>query len=148
MDERQLQVFINGILRYFAQFTKRAAEVGAPYLIPTRSAPAYDMTGIIGVSGNRKGCVYFTAPRALLKNALEDIGEPDIDEDMMLDLAGEIANTISGNARGEFGREFLISVPVVVCNALDRVRLPKTVRSFVIPITWRTHRGDLVVALE
>jgi chemotaxis protein CheX len=148
VDERQLQVFINGILRYFSQCTKLPAEVGAPYLIPTRSAPAYDMTGIIGVSGNRKGCVYFTAPRAMLTAVLNDIGEPKVDDDMMLDLAGEIANTISGNARSEFGREFLISVPVVVSSALDRVRLPKTVRSFVIPITWRGHRGDLVVALE
>ena len=114
MDESKLKVFIDGATRYFLQVTRLAAEVGTPYLSETNETLAYDMTGIIGISGGRKGVVYFTAPTNMLRSVLINMGERDVTHDMRLDLVGEIANTIAGNARAEFGSEFMISVPVVI----------------------------------
>ena len=60
---------------------------------------------------------------------------------------GEVANTISGNARRDFGKNFLISVPTVIAHESETVTTPNT-RAYVIPINWRTHSAKLVVCLE
>jgi len=66
----------------------------------------------------------------------------------MRDLVGEVANTISGNARRDFGRDFVISVPSVLSGERPEVALPPGARSFVIPINWRSHSAKLVVSLR
>jgi chemotaxis protein CheX len=66
----------------------------------------------------------------------------------MRDLVGEVANTISGNARRDFGRDFVISVPSVMANEGGRFRPPGHGRPFVIPINWRSHSAKLIVCLE
>jgi chemotaxis protein CheX len=73
--------------------------------------------------------------------------ETDCSEETILDLVGEVANTISGNARRDFGKSFLISVPTVIAREPDKVTAPHP-RSYVIPINWRAHSAKLVVCLE
>ena len=46
------------------------AEVGTPYLAQPDSLPLYDFTGMIGISGVRKGCAHFTAPGSMLRELL------------------------------------------------------------------------------
>ena len=58
--------------------------------------------------------MYFTAPKAMLTVLLMKMQENDFSHETMRDLVGEVANTISGNARRDFGRDFVISVPSVL----------------------------------
>ena len=148
MDEASLQVFINGVTNFFEKECDEAAVVGTPYLISNRNSIAKGYTGIIGISGKRKGSVYFTAPPVLLKVLLLTIGEEDTSVDNMCDMVGEVANTISGNARRDFGKDFMISVPIVVAGKLDQIVVPEQLRSFVIPINWRGYDSSLVISLE
>lgn len=148
MNEKDLNVFIEGAVHYFAHTTGDAAEVGTPYLMNTRNAATKDFTGIIGISGQRKGNVYFTAPSVLVKVLLMSIGETDTSHDNMCDVVGEVANTISGNARREFGANFMISAPVVVSGQDNSIVMSRSVRSYVIPITWRSYEASLVISLE
>ena len=148
MYEETLQVFINGVLNYFEMTSDKDVKVGSPYLVENSSPTAFDYTGIIGVSGPYKGSVYFTAPKALLTHLLLAIGETDTSIENILDLVGEVANTVSGNARSEFGQEFMISVPVVVEGAPSKIHLPKESRSYVIPIYWKAYSAAVVVCLE
>jgi chemotaxis protein CheX len=106
----------------------------------------HDYTGVINITGKREGVVYFTAPRAMLTVLLMKMQETDFSHETMKDLVGEVANTISGNARRDFGRDFVISVPNVISG--DKVELPSDMRPFVIPINWRSHSAKLVVALR
>jgi chemotaxis protein CheX len=108
---------------------------------------AYEYTGVIGISGARKGIVYFTAPRGMLTVLLMRMQETDTSDENIKDLVGEVANTISGNARRDFGKNFVISVPVIIAHETDKVTAPHS-RSYVIPINWRTHSAKLVVCLE
>lgn len=147
MDEQRIQVFIDGVKNYFQQQTGIAAEVGAPYLSEGKARVAYGFTGIIGVSGRYRGCVYYTAPGDLLRDVLLRIGESDVTSANQSDLAGEVANTIAGNARRDFGKDFMISVPVVVSGGAERISLPPDLRAVVIPIHWKKHASALVVAL-
>jgi chemotaxis protein CheX len=73
--------------------------------------------------------------------------ETDCSEETILDLVGEVANTISGNARRDFGKSFVISVPTVVAHDPEKVMTPHQ-RCYVIPINWRAHSAKLVVCLE
>ncbi len=148
MDESNIQVFINSVVHYFKQLNLDNVAVDTPYLLESGDPLAYDFTGIIGISGVRKGCVYFSCPKVMATNILICMGEIDSTDDDHCDMVGEVANTISGNARRDFGPEFLISVPVVVQGEPQRISLPKDARSIVIPIRWREHRAALVVCLK
>ncbi len=146
--EQELKVFVEGTTNYFEVAALQAATIGSPYLV-TKGMPAvHDYTGVIKIAGRREGVVYFTASRAMLTVLLMKMQETDFSDATMKDLVGEVANTISGNARRDFGREFVISVPSVISG--DKLELPLSaeMRPFVIPINWRSHSAKLVVALK
>lgn len=148
MSEDTLQVFIDGVVRYFQHTNDKEVTVGTPYLVENNNPAAYDITGIIGISGPKRGCVYFTAPRILLKHLLLSIGESETSNEYIFDLVGEVANTISGNARSKFGHEFMISVPVMIEGAPSQIHLPSHLRSYVIPIYWKSYHAAIVICLE
>lgn len=148
MSEKILQVFIDGAIRYFQHTSDQNVRVGTPYLVSNNEPSAFDYTGIIGISGPMKGCVYFTAPQILLKHLLLSIGENDTSEENIVDVVGEVANTISGNARSSFGKEFMISVPLVIEGAPSSIHLPKDLRSYVIPVYWKVYSAAIVLCFE
>lgn len=148
MSEQTLQVFIDGVVRFFEHTNDKNVKVGTPYLVENDNPAAYDVTGIIGISGPYRGCVYFTAPRILLKHLLLSIGETETTNEYLFDLVGEVANTISGNARSSFGHEFMISVPAMIEGAPDQIHLPKNLRSYVIPVYWKAYHAAVVICLE
>lgn len=148
INEDFINVFFDGVMAYLKHIPDMEAEVGTPYLIENDNPVAFDVTGIISISGTHKGCVYFTAPRVFLSHVLALMGEINRSKENLLDLSGEIANTISGNARASFGKDFNVSVPVVVEGELNNIHLPKGMRSFAIPIIWRKYTTLLVVSLE
>ncbi len=148
MEENDIRVFVDSTTHYFSHMTDAPADVQSPYLIEYTNPLIYDYTGIIGISGVRKGNVYFTSSRPMIHHLLIMQGESEINRETSCDLVGEIANTLSGNARRVLGKEFMISVPLVLEGRPDRLLLSRNSRSFVIPIEWHLHRAALVVSLE
>lgn len=63
-------------------------------------------------------------------------------------MIGEMANTISGNASEAFGRDFQISVPLVITGNPEGVDLLNRAPGFVVPVQWKTHKAYLVVGVE
>ena len=148
MDERDISVFVDSVTHYFNHLGSERAEVQAPYLVERDELVLYDYTGIIGISGNRRGNIYFTAPKPMINYLLVSQGEPQLTHEHCSDMVGEIANTLSGNARRELGNEFMISVPMVMHGKPDQLMMARRSRSFVIPIKWRMYLAALVVSLE
>ncbi|MCX9157260.1 chemotaxis protein CheX [Niveibacterium sp. 24ML] len=148
MDEQQLRVFIDIVSQYFEKQTGKAPDVGSPYLGDASSLPIYDFTGVIGISGERQGCVYVTAHRDLLRQLLLHVGESDVSDNNLSDLVGEVANTISGNARRYFGPDFMISVPVVVSGNARAIQVPRSVKAYILPLRWHKFEAALVVSLQ
>ena len=148
MKEQKLQIFVSIITNYFKQFGDEELIVDTPYLLENQQPKVHDYTGIIGISGVQKGVVYFSATSELLHTILDSMGETDKSEDNLVDLVGEVANTIAGNARNEFGAEFHISVPFVCKGSPQSIILPKNGRSFIIPVSWRGQIGEIVVCLQ
>ncbi len=148
MSNLELATFVEGTTRYFETAGNQPATVGSPYLVNSGRPTVHEFTGMINIAGKRRGVVYFTASRPMLTVLLMRMGETELTEENMADLVGEVANTISGNARRDFGKDFMISVPQVVAGDPERVTIPDNVRSFVIPINWRSHAAQLVICLE
>lgn len=148
MNETDLHFFIDSTMNYFEEVTNEKANAGIPY-IKDEEPVVLEYTGIIGISGKRKGSVYITTNESMLKEIAHIIlGLDNIEGDDIKDLVGEIANTISGNVRQAYGSDFMISVPVVVEGKAKDIKLPDNLQSFVVPLTWKDHKSFLVVCLE
>ncbi len=148
MSENEIQAFVDITVNYFNQIGGEPARVEPPFILGEHESPIHEFTGVIGISGSRKGAIYFTATAELLGRVLGAHGEREAAPPMLADMVGEIANTISGNARFYFGHEFMISVPIVLLGKPHEIRLPENIRSFVVPIYWQGHRAHLIVCLE
>lgn len=148
MKQEKIASFVEVVKNYFAQFPQKELAIDTPYLSEEKKPKVYDYTGVIGVSGIMRGVVYVSASSELLLELLEDLQESDQTDAMMIDLIGEIANTVAGNARGEFGSQFHISTPLVFKGLPQTVVLPKEGRAFIIPIIWQQKVGEIVVCLE
>lgn len=148
LDEQDIRTFLHGTTRYFEVAAQQPAFVGSPYLMNADAPEMNEYTGVISVSGRRDGVVYFTAPRGMLTVLLMRMNESDVSHENMCDVVGEVANTIAGNARRDFGNQFLISVPAVLAGSVEKPQLPKGGQPIVIPINWRSHSARLVVCLK
>jgi chemotaxis protein CheX len=148
MPEDDLKVFVKGTEHFFHHITALPAEVSTPFIKEHGDRVILDFSAVIGISGSQRGCVYYTATREMIVDLLPHFGETDNNDDLLADCVGEIANTISGNAREYLGPNFMISVPVVFCGRPDDVRFPQEAPCFVLPIDWNGHRSSLILCLK
>lgn len=143
----KLGVFLSSISAFFAQIDDTPVAIDTPYLNSNKSAVGYDYSGIIKISRPIEGCVYVSAPSVMLREVIKVMGEPDSSITMMKDLLGEMTNTISGNARTEFGSDFIISPPKIIEGAPSIAYLPKDRQSYVTPFTWRGYEAVIGICI-
>ncbi len=149
ISEERIRVFTDAVKRYFSQTAGEAVEIDTAFLAEDGNPVYYDYTGLISISGGFRGCVYFSAPRVLLRHLLVAHGEADHREENLLDLVGEVANNFSGNAREHFGPAFAISPPVAVKGRPDRLKSDGfRRRPFVISVTWKAYTAAIAVCVE
>ena len=148
MESNEITEFVDTTITFFTEISGEPAKCGIPFV--KNDAPVVlEYTGLIGITGKRKGSIYYTAGKeqltalAKIMLALEDVSPDD-----MKDLVGEVANTVSGNLRQSFGSDFQISVPVVVEGPAKDIKMPKDIDTYVLPINWRDYESFLVVCLE
>jgi chemotaxis protein CheX len=146
--EAEVGVFVAGILQYFGTTVQQAAHCGTPHLALSERPEISDYTGVVQVTGRRVGLVAFTAPKSMLSVMLMRMQETDMSHENLCDLVGEIANTLSGNARRDFGKHFQISVPSIFTGKEQRLDYPQSTRPIVIPIEWRNYHARLIVSLQ
>ena len=148
MTELEIKGFIKVLTDYFLSVTGSPANMGVPF-IKENNTEVFDYVAVIGISGSRKGGVYFTANRPLLEEIARHIlGETGLDDATLYDLIGEMTNTISGNMRELFGSTFLISVPIILKGNIDEVVLRLKPPVYVIPMEWNGHKSHLAIGLE
>ncbi|MEH6413467.1 chemotaxis protein CheX [Pseudomonas sp. CGJS7] len=147
LNETEIRVFIDAITHYFDQLTQEAATVRGAFLDDNGgSVPVYDYSGQIAVSGQFRGTITVSAPRALIRHLLLAMSEQDQSDANLRDTVGELANTLAGNARKHFGSDMQISVPRTAAGAIGKGASRK--RPYVIMISWKTYSASLVVDIE
>ncbi len=146
--EQTCSVFIDTVNNYFTHLTKNPSETGVPYLKEQDAVPLKDFTGMIGISGSRKGFVYISGNKGLYTELINEfIGIDDPTNEDVLDMAGELSNVVVGNLRETYGSDFMISVPIVFEGRPEKLKFPAGVSVYVIPIDWNSHQANVVVGL-
>lgn len=148
MDSNKLQVFVDGTIKYFNKFTGASAKIGSPFLINSMDEYFEQYTSFISISGRDTGNIFFSSGEEILLEILSSMNIANKNQDNMLDLVGEVANTISGNAREALGHDFIISTPVILNGKQEQVKVAKTLEIYVIPIHWRNYRANLIISLN
>lgn len=142
-------MFINSVNNYFKHLTEIDSELNVPYIKQSEGLVLKDFTGMIGISGNRKGFVYISADREMYQDLIKIfIGLDDPSDEDILDMAGEISNVVAGNVRANLGANFMISVPVVFQGMPPQLKIPENVSIYVIPIVWKKHEAYVVIGLQ
>ena len=147
--EETCNLFIKSVENYFMHLTNTECEVSVPYLKDSGGLMLKEITGMIGISGNRRGFVYISANRGMYKDLINIfIGLDDPADEDILDMAGEISNVVSGNVRANLGANFMISVPIVFEGMPNQLRLPSDLSVYIIPLKWKEHEAFVVVGLQ
>ncbi|MEP0985031.1 chemotaxis protein CheX [Ekhidna sp.] len=147
--EATCNLFINSVSNYFKHLTEIDSDMKVPYLKESEGLVLKDFTGMIGISGSRKGFVYISANREMFADLINMfIGIEDPSEEDILDMAGEISNVVAGNVRANLGANFMISVPTVFEGMPKELQIPDNVSMYVIPIKWNNHEAFVVLGLD
>jgi len=148
VTEKEISAIIKVVTDYFLSVSDKPARMGIPYMKDSRTK-TFPYTAVIGISGTRKGGVFFTSDRPLLEAFGGYIlGETDFDEDSIYDLVGEMTNVIAGNLRETFGSGFLISVPIIMRGEIDDISVRLKPPVLIIPIEWNNYKALLAIGLE
>ena len=149
IDENDIHSFVHAVSGFFLQVTEEKVEIRSAYLVEGSIKPAtFELTSYIPLSGGYVGRVYFSAPRALVAHLLLMMQEPNRSEERLLDAGGEIANTISGNARKHFGEAMEVSVPVTQVTEPDWLEKTVSPRSYAIIVKWKQYKASVIVDIQ
>lgn len=135
MDPKLIVPFMQSIQNVFSTMLQLPVNIGEPH-VKTDSGSTYDVSGIIGMSGDVTGAVvlsfpYDTAERIV---ALFTGQEASVSHDDFADAIGELVNMVAGGAKGMFhDRSTSISCPSVVVGKEHTIRRPKDIPCISIP---------------
>jgi len=128
--------------------TPRKSNLG----LKTGYAPSFDVSAVIGLSGNAFGSVVLSFPKeAAYKVVSRLLGKGEVSDDNVADGIGELANMIAGAAKtilASQGIKTFISIPRVVMGQGHYINRPKEVPC--VEIAFETELGNvtLEVALK
>jgi chemotaxis protein CheX len=142
--------FIQSTIETFKKMVGIEAKPGK-LVLKNDSGLGYDISGIIGISGNAKGMISLSFPKETalsVTNKFVGTAHTEISDDI-IDAIGELANIVAGYAKKELvSLNITISLPSVVMGENHKVREPKDVFSFVVPFTTDLGGFDLAVSLK
>jgi chemotaxis protein CheX len=144
LNPKLIVPFVNSIREVFATMANVKTTVQQPH-VKTTSEARFDVSGIIGFSGDVVGSVTLSFERESAVKLVEAFAGMRIDPDSpdFADAVGELANMIAGSAKKNLGATTNISLPsVIVGNAHTIARLTD-VACLVIPC--KSQFGDFAV---
>lgn len=119
--------------------------LGEPSVEAAERAAVYEYTGLIEISGEKTGQIYFSSPVDLIRHLLVSMGEEELGDELVADLVGEIANSIAGNARSHFGQGFCLSTPIILRDPARVYETSRGLTAYVVPLIWRDNTSNIVV---
>jgi chemotaxis protein CheX len=135
VDKTYIMPFIKSVQNVFETMLQMPVEIGNPGLKKTGD-PSYDVSGIIGMSGDIEGAVVLSFPTATAERTVciftgTELARSHPD---FVDAIGELVNMVSGGAKAQFeGKKVSITCPSVVIGGEHVVFGQKDVVSIHIP---------------
>jgi chemotaxis protein CheX len=152
MKVEYINPFVAATQNVFRMMMNTEITAGKPYLFdPLVGAHSYDISGIIGLSGETTGAVVLSFTKlCALKVVSEFQGEEvKIFDQIVVDAIGEIINIVAGNAKKDL-KDFKlnISLPSVVTGHSHRLNWPTGVPVIMIPFTSPMGEFSIGVSLR
>lgn len=140
MDAKVVNPFLLSTVNLFKEMFSIEATPGKPYVITDLGSHKWEITGLLGITGDAQGIIAIRLTRLFADKLLEKSGvevhSEDERKDMVDGLIGELTNIISGNASNQMNDlNVEISPPVVVSGANHQIAWPKIAPVVGIPFT-------------
>lgn len=135
MDASFITPFMRSIDSVFSTMLQTTVKVLPPRLKPANEK-CYDVSGIIGISGDVTGATVIGFPMETAMRVIKQFTGAEIpaSEPDFSDAVGELVNMITGSAKAEFtGKKASISCPSVVVGACHHVTGSRDMPTIVIP---------------
>jgi chemotaxis protein CheX len=147
IDPRLIVPFVNSVRNVFATMVGVATTVERPQL-KQQPAPTYDVSSIIGFSGDVIGSVVVSFQREAAEKLVAAFagGPVQFGTSDFADAVGELANMIAGGAKRHLGDLASITVPSVVIGTGHVVARLTDVPCIVIPC--KTDAGSFAVEVS
>lgn len=145
MDASYIKPFIASIQNVFSTMMQLPVTV-LPPKIKDNPGMTYDVSGIIGLSGDVVGSVVLSFPKDTAERIVSLLtGSPmTADSPDFADAIGEIVNMVSGGAKASFtGKKVSISCPSVVVGTGHKVAKQTDAPTIVIPCA--TDCGEVAI---
>lgn len=139
--------FVNSVRSVFSTMVGMATILDRPH-VKAQPAPTYDVSSIIGFSGDVIGSVVVSFERSAAEKLVEAFaGAPmEFGTADFADAVGELANMIAGGAKKHLGNAATITVPNVVIGTGHTIARLSGVPCIVIPC--RTDVGAFAVEIS
>lgn len=149
MDPAYITPFVSSISNVFETMLQLPVSVQAP-CIKSGSTPTYDVSGIIGMTGDVEGTVVLSFPTATAERAVTLFTGMDLPagHEDFADAIGELVNMVSGGAKAQFtGKHVGISTPTVVVGSGHNVFGRKNMTTIEIPCNCDIGEFNVEVSL-
>ncbi len=150
MDVSYVNPFIISTVNVFKKMIHTEVKPGTP-LLKNQPYPTYDISSVIGLSGEATGSIAFSFPKVVgLKVVSEMVGEKikTVGQELT-DGIGELANIITGNAKKDLSEYKLsISIPSVVIGKNHMLSAPKGTPTILVPFTSSIGNFAMEVSLK
>ena len=152
MKVAYINPFIEATRSVFRSMMQTDPVPGKPFLLdPLNDEFAFDISGIIGLSGETTGAVVISFPKLCALRAVSRFAgmEVKIFDQMVVDAIGELINIIAGNAKKDLSDfKLTISLPSVVTGHLHKLNWPSGVPVVSIPFTSDLGNFSISVSLR
>lgn len=140
MEVKVINPFLTAALNLFSSMFGITARPGTPYIMEEELKHRWEISGILGLTGDYQGIVAFRLPRLLADKMLEKSGiitktEAERQE-TVYGMVGELTNIIAGNASSAIDYANIdISPPVVIFGEHHQIAWPKSMPVIAIPFS-------------
>jgi len=152
--EKYIQPFVDVCVNVFRDFIGTELEAERPHFIDKNDTHEWDISAIIGLTGEARGAVVISMQKNLagkLTGILTGSEHTDMDDEV-IDAIGEIINIIAGNAKRGLEESFrlVISLPTIVTGTNHNIQWPND-NARIICIPFKIFENEsfcLSVAIE
>ena len=141
MDVKIMNPFLSAGLSVFENMFSIGSTSKEPYLLPVDQGHPWEISGLLGVTGDYSGIVAFRLHKTLAYKMLELSGMTDLKgeelEEMAQQLVSEFTNIVSGNAVSNINAKLTVSPPVTISGRNHIISWPRNYPVVAIPFTTK-----------
>jgi chemotaxis protein CheX len=149
MDSTYVEPFTHSVRAVFETMVRMPVTFGTPS--PSRLDSGYDISGVIGLSGDLVGMAAMRMTERVAIAVVEKFAgvrcEPDSPD--FLDAVGELVNLVVGSAKAKFeGKNVNISTPSVVLGSGHRIACRANTQCVTLPCVLESGEFSIDIAIR